>query len=67
MSKSPSNQDRTEFKAYCRALTTPQLHNVYDREKQAKRTVYAEIAMLELVGRIPLPDIDIEELMKGGD
>lgn len=46
-----TKQDREEFKAYCMGVNPAQLHNVYQKEKRARRGDYAAIAWEALESR----------------
>lgn len=51
MTDTPTQGDRADFAAFCREVTTAQLHNVIRKEEAANRQVYAEIARAELDAR----------------
>jgi hypothetical protein len=40
-----TKQDKAEFLHYCKLCTDSQLRNVYAKEKLARRTTYAQIAL----------------------
>ena len=46
-----TKQDRAEFRPYCYGITDRQLRNVYDRERLARRTAYANIAKQVMIER----------------
>jgi hypothetical protein len=46
-----TNQDKAEFRLYCQGVTERQLRNVYDKERQARRTAYANIAKQVMIER----------------
>ena len=46
-----TNQDKAEFRLYCYGITDRQLRNVYDRERLARRTAYANIAKQVMIER----------------
>lgn len=49
--KRTTAQDKAEFRAYCKGCTDSQLQNVYNKERAARRMVYAEIAQNEIARR----------------
>jgi len=46
-----TKQDKLEFMLFCKQATNNQLANIWKRERDAKRYVYAEIANHELLLR----------------
>ena len=47
----PTAQDLREFRQYCKQCTDSQLKAVFEKERDAKREHYADIAWAELDGR----------------
>jgi hypothetical protein len=46
-----TQQDKDEFEGFCRAATNAQLRNIYQREVDARRKVFAAIAKYEMARR----------------
>ena len=46
-----TKQDKLEFMLFCKQATNKQLANIWKRERDAKRYVYAEIADNEMKRR----------------
>lgn len=46
-----TNSDKEDFRQYCRQCTDAQLRSVYEKERNAKRTAYANIARSVLAER----------------
>lgn len=46
-----TNQDRTEFVAYLQACTDSQVRGVLEKEREAKRKDYVDLAKAELERR----------------
>lgn len=55
MAKRISQDDREDFRGYCRNCTDSQVLAVFDKEKAANRRVYAQIAREEAIKRGLLP------------
>jgi hypothetical protein len=67
MTRPPNKRDLADFKAYLAALTDQQVKHVFLKEVKARRKVYADLARYELFNRNRLADIDIIDMMKGGE
>lgn len=52
--KTPTQSDRADFEAFCRNATYAQLVNIEAKEREARRTQYADIA--RAVRREKYPD-----------
>lgn len=50
-----TKKDAAEFRQYCRGITETQLRNVYAKERLARRSAYALIALSVMTERGMVP------------